>query len=132
MAFESVTTSSLKNALENCLNNINYRNELDIQGNLTDYIWATDSKNHLNQAIDKMVKNDYEKLKTRLKEGLQICSWIETYQQCQLKIKILEEQIDDLYNAENVRYSKIRALRKQIKEYEREMEQLRKQINELV
>lgn len=97
MAFEEVNVTSAKNALNSCLNTINYDKSLQIFINIQNKeIWNSSSKDILKDALNILTNTKYKNLKNKINTYLLAINQIEEYQNVQRQLNELNSQIKEL------------------------------------
>ena len=141
MAFENVNVTSLRNALNNCEDRINYSRSKELINNISNpNVWQSDSQPILKEALEKLINVRYKDLEGKLEDYKLACNYIEEYQelakQNQNLLATNKSLQRDLYNDDNEKNSsierKINNNKGQINSNENRMEVLERQVNELV
>lgn len=105
MAFENVNPSSLRNAINSCLNNLHNEFSKSLSSSLTPSVWQGDCKKQLESAIDSLNNKRYKELKELLEKYRDIPNYIEEYQKLQKQNETYRSEIGNLnanlyYNVE--------------------------------
>lgn len=97
MAFEYVNTSSLRNALTECKNKINYNKTKELISDISkNNVWQTGSKDVLSKALQKLKDKRYKELEDKINNYLSLVTYIEKYQSLASENKSLESQYSSL------------------------------------
>lgn len=97
MAFENVDVSSLRNALIQCKNSINYSTINELLNNISNVsIWQTSAQVNLKNALTKLANERYKNLEYKINSYFDIVSYIEKYQNLQNENVSLESQYSSL------------------------------------
>lgn len=97
MAFEEVNVTSARNALNSCLNTINYSKTSQIITNIQNNdIWNTKSRDVLKEALDKMINIKYKELTNKLNLYLTTIGLIEQYKNLQNQLNEVNKKIEAL------------------------------------
>ena len=141
MAFENVNVVSLRNALINCQDRINYSRSKALINDISNPdVWQSDSQPILKEALEKLINVRYKDLENKLEDYKLACNYIEEYQELAKQNQNLlasnKSLQRDLYNDENEKNTtierKINNNKSQINSNENRMEVLERQVNELV
>lgn len=141
MAFENVNVTSLRNALNNCEDRINYSRSKELINNISNpNVWQSDSQPILKEALEKLINVRYKDLEGKLEDYKLACNYIEEYQelakQNQNLLATNKSLQRDLYNDDNEKNSsierKINNNKGQITSNENRMEVLERQVNGLI
>ena len=141
MAFENVNVVSLRNALNNCEDRINYSRSKELINNISNpNVWQSDLQPILKEALEKLINVRYKDLESKLEDYKLACNYIEEYQELAMQNQNLlasnKSLQRDLYNDENEKNTyverKINNNKSQINSNENRMEVLERQVNELV
>lgn len=141
MAFENVNVTSLRNALNNCEDRINYSRSKELINNISNpNVWQSDSQPILKEALEKLINVRYKDLEGKLEDYKLACNYIEEYQelakQNQNLLATNKSLQRDLYNDDNEKNSsierKINNNKGQINSNENRMEVLERQVNGLI
>ena len=88
MAFESIDTKRLIDALSQIKQSINYKKIENINSNLkSNSVWVSKSRDNLTSAIDKLVNTRYKKLEKELENYLEVAQYIDKYKTLQEELK---------------------------------------------
>lgn len=80
MLFENIDAESLKQAINDCINSIDFTSTEQIIENLSNNtVWQSESKQVLSKALKTLVNTRYKELKEYLNECLTIANHIEEY-----------------------------------------------------
>lgn len=97
MLFENVDVTSLKKALIECQNSINYGTTEELINNISnDSVWNSLSQANLKEALNKLSNVRYKDLEEKLNCYINVASYIEEYQNLQLKNVLLEKEYNSL------------------------------------
>lgn len=97
MAFESIDTNSLRNAISACQNRISYHTINDLINNISsNNTWQTSSRDNLNAALVKLINDRYNALSSRLQNYQSIVGLIERYKKLQSDNRKYESEISSL------------------------------------
>lgn len=96
MAFENINVASLRNALSQCKNSINYSKSEELIQDIS--VWQCDSKNKLKEALIKLTSGRYKDLENLLNDYLYAVNYIEEYQNLQKENESLEREYSSLSN----------------------------------
>ena len=140
MAFENVKVVSLRNALNNCEDRINYSRSKELINNISNpNVWQSDLQPILKEALEKLINVRYKDLESKLEDYKLACNYIEEYQELAKQNQNLlasnKSLQRDLYddNEKNTSVErKINNNKSQINSNENRMEVLERQVNELV
>ena len=141
MAFENVNVTSLRNALNNCEDRINYSRSKELINNISNpNVWQSDSQPILKEALQKLINVRYKDLEGKLEDYKLACNYIEEYQelakQNQNLLATNKSLQRDLYNDDNEKNvsieRKINNNKGQINSNENRMEVLERQVNGLI
>ena len=141
MAFENVNVVSLRNALNNCEDRINYSRSKELINNISNpNVWQSDSQPILKEALQKLINVRYKDLEGKLEDYKLACNYIEEYQelakQNQNLLATNKSLQRDLYNDDNEKNvsieRKINNNKGQINSNENRMEVLERQVNGLI
>lgn len=141
MAFENVNVTSLRNALNNCEDRINYSRSKELINNISNpNVWQSDSQPILKEALEKLINVRYKDLEGKLEDYKLACNYIEEYQelakQNQNLLATNKSLQRDLYNDDNEKNvsieRKINNNKGQINSNENRMEVLERQVNGLI
>lgn len=141
MAFENVNVVSLRNALNNCEDRINYSRSKELINNISNpNVWQSDLQPILKEALEKLINVRYKDLESKLEDYKLACNYIEEYQELAKQNQNLlasnKSLQRDLYDDENEKNTyverKINNNKSQINSNENRMEVLERQVNELV
>ncbi len=81
MAFDNINVSSLKNALVQCKNSIDYSTTEELINNISNTsIWQSSSQTNLKNALIKLKDERYQELEEKINNYLEATSYIERYQ----------------------------------------------------
>jgi len=145
MAFENVNPQALDAAVNICKNSINYSESQKCIGAISSStVWQANAKNKLNNALNKLINEKYQKILTYLGTISSASGLISKYKELEEENKEYQKQIykleDDLYYEEQERITNIDENGKEIEnirtytvknEYvEREIEKLKVKIKE--
>ena len=117
MAFENINTELLKNALNNCINSINYSSSKqildDIQGN---NIWVCASRDNFKKALEKLINVRYKELESKLKQYCTLVDQIEKYKQVLDNNATLQAQLQalDVEDSESTTLDEISSINSKI------------------
>ena len=117
MAFENINTELLKNALNNCINSINYSSSKqildDIQGN---NIWVCASRDNFKKALEKLINVRYKELENKLKQYCTLVDQIEKYKQVLDNNATLQAQLQalDVEDSESATLNEISSINSKI------------------
>ena len=106
MAFENINVISLKNAINSCINSINYNSSKEIINKISGSdIWNTESKKNFERALTKLINIRYLELENKLKNYLKIADRIEEYQKLssvnastQIELTNIMNELNELTN----------------------------------
>lgn len=106
MAFENINVISLKNAINSCMNSINYNSSKEIINKISGSdIWNTESKKNFERALTKLINIRYLELENKLKNYLKIADKIEEYQKLssvnassQIELTNIMNELNELTN----------------------------------
>ena len=99
MAFENVNVTSLKNALMQCKNSINYETSKELINSLSNFgIWQSDSQKKLVNAIELLSTDRYNQLEKKIDDYLQVAHYIENYKSLEEENLTLNKQYASLNN----------------------------------
>lgn len=106
MAFENINVISLKNAINSCINSINYNSSKEIINKISGSdIWNTESKKNFERALTKLINIRYLELENKLKNYLKIADKIEEYQKLssvnastQIELANIMNELNELTN----------------------------------
>lgn len=106
MAFENINVISLKNAINSCMNSINYNSSKEILNKISGSdIWNTESKKNFERALTKLINIRYLELENKLKNYLKIADKIEEYQKLssvnassQIELTNIMNELNELTN----------------------------------
>ena len=141
MAFENVNVTSLRNALNNCEDRINYSRSKELINNISNpNVWQSDSQPILKEALEKLINVRYKDLEGKLEDYKLACNYIEEYQELAKQNQDLlatnKSLQRDLYNDDNEKIAsierKINNNKGQINSNENRMEVLERQVNGLI
>lgn len=94
MAYENVDVTRARNAINQCLNSINYNNSSNILNDSKDNKnWNADSKTTFRTALDTLVNTRYKELKDYLNQCLTTINNIEKYKNLQSQNATYDSQI---------------------------------------
>ncbi len=117
MAFENINTELLKNALNNCINSINYSSSRqildDIQGN---NVWVCASRDNFKNALEKLINVRYKELEDKLKQYCTLVDQIEKYKQVLDNNASLQAQLQalDIENNESSTLNEVSSINSEI------------------
>lgn len=117
MAFENINTELLKNALNNCINSINYSSSKqildDIQGN---NVWVCASRDNFKNALEKLINVRYKELEDKLKQYCALVDQIEKYKQVLDNNASLQAQLQalDIENNESSTLNEVSSINSKI------------------
>lgn len=133
MAFENVRVSSFKTAVNNCITRLDTSEEENLIEKISNNnVWCTAARDHLKEAMENLINEEYANLKKDLQEAIKIGDIIENYQEYAEEVVRMEEELDDLYNEDDPSRSQIRYLKKQIRAYKQQMEVWKNQVANIV
>lgn len=99
MAFENVNVTSLKNALMQCKNSINYETSKELINSLSNFgIWQSDSQKKLVNAIELLSTDRYNQLEKKIDDYLQVVHYIENFKSLEEENLTLNKQYASLNN----------------------------------
>lgn len=97
MAFEYVDTSSLRNALTECKNKINYNKTKELISDISkNNVWQARSKDVLSKALQKLKDKRYKELEDKINNYLSLVTDIEKYQSLASENKSLKNEYSSL------------------------------------
>lgn len=97
MAFESVDVNSLKSALTQCRNSINFNTTNQLMNNISNSsVWQSDSQKNLKNAMSTLVNKRYAELIEKLNNYSNVVSYIEQYKSLESENASLERESNDL------------------------------------
>lgn len=110
MAFENINVISLKNAINSCMNSINYNSSKEIVNKISSSdIWNTESKKNFERALTKLINIRYLELENKLKNYLKIADKIEEYQKLssvnastQIELTNIMNELNELTNENEI------------------------------
>lgn len=110
MAFENINVISLKNAINSCINSINYNSSKEIINKISGSdIWNTESKKNFERALTKLINIRYLELENKLKNYLKIADKIEEYQKLssvnastQIELANIMNELNELTNENEI------------------------------
>ena len=113
MAFENINTELLKNALNNCINSINYSSSRQIQGN---NVWVCASRDNFKNALEKLINVRYKELEDKLKQYCTLVDQIEKYKQVLDNNASLQAQLQalDIENNESSTLNEVSSINSEI------------------
>lgn len=95
MAFESVNTVSLRNAINNCKTNMNNNNVIELNNKISNNnVWMNSARDNLKKAFTDLTNVKYKELTEKLDSYLMVTNYIDEY-------KRLQEENEYLYNRIN-------------------------------
>ena len=129
MTFENIDTELLKNALNSCIESINYSKSSQIITDITgNNIWQTSSRDNFKRAMENLVNVKYKKLENKLREYLKLVTEIEKYKSVsgdiasmQMKLQMLNDELAGITEENNNIQSSITELNSNIKSKENEL-----------
>ncbi len=99
MAFESVDTSRLREAINSCRDAINYEKTNEAISSITDSnVWNTKSRSFLKNQLDYLVDTRYQDLKNKLSAYEEIPGYIDRYNELYDQIQSYRARIHELEN----------------------------------
>lgn len=97
MAFENINVTSLKNALLQCKNSIDYSTTDEVIQNISSStVWQSDAKNKLRETLGRLKNEKYKDLENLLNDYLYAVSYIDEYQELERENKSLEIEYSNL------------------------------------
>lgn len=97
MAFENINVTSLKNALLQCKNSIDYSTTDEVIQNISSStVWQSDTKNKLRETLGRLKNEKYKDLENLLNDYLYAVSYIDEYQELERENKSLEIEYSNL------------------------------------
>lgn len=94
MAIQDINVTSLRNAINACLESLDCSYSTEIASSLaSDSIWSGGAKANLKQALETLSETRYEELKNKLNSYLSVADSIENYQSVYSEIESLNEQV---------------------------------------
>lgn len=97
MAFESIDTNSLRNAISACQNRISYHTINDLINNISsNNTWQTSSRDNLKNALVKLINDRYNALSSKLQHYQSVVGLIERYKKLQSDNRNYENEISSL------------------------------------
>lgn len=97
MAFESVNTTSLRNALNQCKNSINHNTSKELINSISNKnTWESESQENLKRALTALNDVRYSELEETINNYLSIVNDIERYQTLQKTNTSLRQQCNNL------------------------------------
>lgn len=97
MAFEQVDTNSLKKALIECENKIDYNKTKELISDISNSnVWQTESQKNLKKALEKLKNKRYKELESKISNYQTLVTYIEKYQELVRENESLESQYSSL------------------------------------
>lgn len=94
MTFDNVNTEILKNAINNCINSINYSSSNQIITDITNNgIWSSSSRDNFKRSMETLVSVRYKELENKLKDYLNLVNLIEKYKTVSGNISNMQMQL---------------------------------------
>lgn len=91
MAFENVNASSLKNALIQCKNSLNYSITSSLINDIANpSVWQCDAQKNLKVALTNLKDKRYKELEDKIEKYLNVASYIEEYKDLEYENERLE------------------------------------------
>ena len=129
MAYENIDTASLRAALNDCLNTIDYSSSSSIISGLTDGVWMGNSKNNLVGALDRLVNTRYKNVEDAINHYLSVADAIDIYQNANNNLNSLESQKSEKEQQLKIEQSKSNKNQSKIDTLQNEIDSLTTQIN---
>lgn len=129
MAYENIDTASLRAALNDCLNTLDYSSSSSIISGLTDDVWMGNSKNNLVGALDRLVNTRYKNVEAAINHYLSVVDAIEMYQNANKNVNSLESQKADKEQELKTEQAKSDKNQSRINDLKSEIDSLTTQIN---
>lgn len=99
MAFENVDVSSLRNALTQCKDSLNYKTTDELINSISNTsIWQSLAQKNLKNALTKLSNERYKKLEDKINSYFDVVSYIEKYQNLRKENLNLEAEYSSLSN----------------------------------
>ena len=97
MAFENINVTSLRSALTQCKNTINYTRTSELINSISNTsVWQSSSQKKLKNALTKLETERYKNLEDKINLYLNIVSYIEKYKNLQSENQSLENHYSSL------------------------------------
>lgn len=129
MTFENIDTQLLKNAINSCIESIDYSKSNQMISDITNNnVWQTSSRDNFKRSLENLVNVKYKNLEDKLRGYLKLVLEMEKYMEVsgdiasmQLKLQMLNDELAGINEENNNIQSDITKLNSSIQSKENEL-----------